>query len=98
MYKKCHHIIALARISSPVLQLHVSPEKLITCLPIIKGNYVRHVASNLIVAALQYRSGQFGLIPELHPQLRKRLFLRRGAQKHQRRLPPRCDRLPPGSE
>lgn len=69
-----------------------------TCSSIFIRNYVQHVASDLIVTASQYRSGELGLIPELHPQLRKRLLVRRGAQKHQRRLPSRCDRLPPGSE
>lgn len=59
---------------------------------------VQHVASDLIVTARQYHSGEFGLIPELHPQLRKRQLLWRGAQRHQRRLPSRCNRLSPGSE
>lgn len=59
---------------------------------------LQHVVSDIIVTARQYRSSEFGLVSELHPNLRKHLLLRRGAQKYQRRLQSRCDRLPPGSE
>lgn len=83
-----HHVLNFAFFSA----------KQTVYLEIFTRNPVHNVASVLVVVALQYRSGELGLVPQLHAQLRKHPLRRRPAQKHQRRLQARCNRCTPGSE